>query len=359
MKVYLAAQLFSRSTADALDYLREDLKVPQFAHTKLTSHICRIIDGGFDLLNTSNLVASGQKSVWRKTNLEEKSQKLNSFASFLCKIRIINSNQLLADSSRNTTVVGFLSAIKANLILAARFLQNEDDQYRPYYTQQDFLEHTFSRLRQKCGSGRMPDVVQVTLRFFNMYSRLTLTVLLLYFIQTKYIIRMLLVFQEGGIDPSVYGNCKFLRSDEEDIEEDEVSVASRSIVVVNSKIQSQDEAFLIEMAGDDSTTPPSDDVLYKEHCLVYVEGYLVKQLERQKICATCRKALVNNPLDSLPEKLKILINRKNRNGKLKVPSNSFHLLISAAEKIFQDFIIKKKISWNTPHLHKVLAAKVI
>jgi hypothetical protein len=111
------------------------------------------------------------------------------------------------------------------------------------------------------------------------------------------------------------------------------------------------------MAGDDSTTSPND-VLYKEHCLVYVEGYLVKQLERQKICATCRKALVNNPLVSLPEKLNTLINRKYRNGKLKVPSYSFHLLISAAEKIFQDLIIKKKISWNTPHLHKVLAAKV-
>lgn len=137
MKVYLAAQLFSRSTADVLDYLREDLKVPESAHTKPTSHICRIIDGGFDLLNASNNVATGQKSVWRKTNLEEKSQKLNSFASFLCKIRINNSKQLLADSShvlvtRKTTVVGFLSAIKANLILAARFLQNEDHQYRPY-----------------------------------------------------------------------------------------------------------------------------------------------------------------------------------------------------------------------------------
>ena len=51
MKVILAAQVFSNSTADALDYLRLDLKEQAFANSAATADFCRRVNDAFDLLN--------------------------------------------------------------------------------------------------------------------------------------------------------------------------------------------------------------------------------------------------------------------------------------------------------------------
>ena len=163
MRVYLAAQLFSRSTADALDFLRIDLKIPEFADTAATAELCRRIDTAFDLLNARSPFAKGQKSSWDLENLEDKREQLLSFWSF-CKELKLSSKQTLAHSQRKTCVVGFGTSIMSALGLAEILLKKEKNplkKFYPYYTQQDFLEHFFSRIRQKCGSNSNPDVSQV------------------------------------------------------------------------------------------------------------------------------------------------------------------------------------------------------
>lgn len=54
MNVKLAVQTLSSSVADAIDILREDIKLPQFAGSEKTTEFIRIIDQLFDILNSKS-----------------------------------------------------------------------------------------------------------------------------------------------------------------------------------------------------------------------------------------------------------------------------------------------------------------
>ena len=63
LKVNLAAQLFSSSVADAIDYCRTVLKLKQFQGSEATVKFMRVIDQLFDILNSRNPCAKGFKSA--------------------------------------------------------------------------------------------------------------------------------------------------------------------------------------------------------------------------------------------------------------------------------------------------------
>lgn len=62
MKVHLAAQLFSSSVADALEYCEQELKYPQFSGCAATVQFLRTIDAAFDVLNSHNPLGKGLKA---------------------------------------------------------------------------------------------------------------------------------------------------------------------------------------------------------------------------------------------------------------------------------------------------------
>ncbi|GFR83874.1 THAP domain containing 9 [Elysia marginata] len=64
MNVRLAAQTLSTSVADAIEYCRQDLHLPQFAGSEETRTFLRWFDRMFDLCNSSNFVwGKGQKAL--------------------------------------------------------------------------------------------------------------------------------------------------------------------------------------------------------------------------------------------------------------------------------------------------------
>lgn len=67
MKVNLAAQLFSSSVADALEYCEKELKYPQFSGCLATVHFLRTIDAAFDVLNSHNPFSKGHKAPIKPT----------------------------------------------------------------------------------------------------------------------------------------------------------------------------------------------------------------------------------------------------------------------------------------------------
>ena len=161
MRVHLAAQIFSKSTADALDYLQIDLNLPEFQNTAGTVALCRMMNDLFDLLNSRSPLAKGNKSPWTLSNLQEKSEKLMAIIERMKTWRLNSKKkQLISQSQRKTFVLGFNTTSKSTIGLANRMLNEYWRAYfYPYYTQQDFLEHLFSRVRQKCGSTDNPDCV--------------------------------------------------------------------------------------------------------------------------------------------------------------------------------------------------------
>ena len=68
MKVNLAAQAFSSSVADAIEYCTQDLKMHQFEGSEATVKFIRIFDHLFDILNSRNPLAKGFKSPLRISN---------------------------------------------------------------------------------------------------------------------------------------------------------------------------------------------------------------------------------------------------------------------------------------------------
>jgi hypothetical protein len=168
MKVSLAAQVFSLSTADALDYLRLDLKMPAFDETAATADLCRQVHDAFHLLNARCVNATGSKSVWTLHNLEEKKEKLISFVDYMRGWKLVSKDQLVERSQRKTCVLGLMTTIHSTISIAKTILTEENHKhFLPYYTQQDFLEHLFSKIRGRCGRNTNPDAVQVGVYNFS------------------------------------------------------------------------------------------------------------------------------------------------------------------------------------------------
>ena len=63
MNVSLAAQTLSSSVAAAIDFLRKDSQVENFAGSEATTDFIRKVDLAFDLLNSRNPLAKGTWSI--------------------------------------------------------------------------------------------------------------------------------------------------------------------------------------------------------------------------------------------------------------------------------------------------------
>ena len=81
MKVKLATQVLSRSVADALDFCRDDLKLPEFQGSEATSFFLRQFDTLFDLMNSKNVLGKGYKSPLRHSNQQAWAQAFSSASS--------------------------------------------------------------------------------------------------------------------------------------------------------------------------------------------------------------------------------------------------------------------------------------
>ena len=89
MKVFLAAQVFSASTAAALTYLESELKDPLFKDAAPTAKFCKLIDETFDILNSKNKFC---KTPGRKGMTEESMpgfrKKIDEFKEYVEKLEI-------------------------------------------------------------------------------------------------------------------------------------------------------------------------------------------------------------------------------------------------------------------------------
>lgn len=70
IKVKLAAQLFSESLADALDFCSKNLGLEQFKNCEATVDVIRKFNTLFDILNSRNLDAYGYKKSLKPANYE-------------------------------------------------------------------------------------------------------------------------------------------------------------------------------------------------------------------------------------------------------------------------------------------------
>lgn len=110
MKVFLATQLLSRSTAKALEFLRSDLKDARFHGTEHTQEFVQNMNDIFDMTNVKNRFCKreGKEPITAEnlTAMEEKAEKY---------IKYIESLQILVPVGRKKRVGKFASMNKENV----------------------------------------------------------------------------------------------------------------------------------------------------------------------------------------------------------------------------------------------------
>jgi hypothetical protein len=170
MKVNLAAQTLSTSVADAIDFCREKLNLPQFQGSKPTTDFIRIIDALFDVMNSRNILGHYSKSPMRLSNQADWSQVFKKAQDYLLSMTDLKGCKMI-HSPRKTSFLGFLINIKsfehlfANLVLTKKM-----DYLLTYKTSQDHVELFFCALRSRLGQNNNPTARE----FFSSYRRLLL-----------------------------------------------------------------------------------------------------------------------------------------------------------------------------------------
>lgn len=308
MKVNLAAQTLSASVADAIDFCREDLKLPQFKDSEATTKFIRLFDRLFDCLNSRNTVAKGfkaplrpgSKGIWMKF-LEEAKEYIRGLTG--------PAGNAIFKTSRKTAFVGFLVSIESTIGLASSLLLGEAASLRyllMYKLSQDHIELFFAAIRCKGGWNNNPTVAQ----FVAAYKRLV--------VHTEV---------KGG-----RGNCDALDH--------------TRILYVSSGIGAHDELDMTVSKQNGGGNLQHDPEVSEESELEreaerlpslspyvgnitgYIAGFVCLMVRRRIPCATCHTATVSERSPSA------FFERKNRGG-LQKPSSSTIYICQTTEKVIR------------------------
>jgi len=164
MKVKLAAQTLSASTADALSFSK-NMHMENFHNVDATVTFCRNIDRIFDFLNTRNPIGKGFKSPIFPSNVDFLESVVVYIIQYLFSLKIQNQSnnlQFVHTTNKKSFVIGFAIAAKSILSIA-KLLFHETPHFKyilSYKFSQVHIEILFSRFRQKFGSNNNPNVLQ-------------------------------------------------------------------------------------------------------------------------------------------------------------------------------------------------------
>lgn len=161
LKVKLAAQLFSNSTAESLVYLRSK-NSKGFEQSEATSQFSGYIDKLFDVLN-SNKYEEKPKNVYKnainKASAKPIFEFLDEISEYLKKIKI--GPVLAINSPKKTGFLGFLINICSVKNIYQEYIETgQFDYLMTYHLSQDPLESLFSRMRTMNGNNDNPTTIQ-------------------------------------------------------------------------------------------------------------------------------------------------------------------------------------------------------
>ena len=162
IKVRYAAQTFSRSVADAIDHLREDVKHPDFKDSSATTEFIRAIDTIFDMLNSCNPHGGLAKQPLRLRNQQNWAKAFDNAVSYLLTLKDM-SNQPLYYGTRKTGIVGFIIAIESIRSITIDLLTRAESPYDYVLTHQwsqDSIELWFCKIRRRGRWNNNPNALQ-------------------------------------------------------------------------------------------------------------------------------------------------------------------------------------------------------
>ena len=302
MKVNLAAQLFSSSVADALEYSEKELKYPQFTGSAATVQFLRTIDAAFDVLNSRNPLGRGHKAPIKPATKHRAIGILEEAESLLRGLKVKGKDNKLVPlhaTQKKTPTCGFIACGRSVIGIYEDLVEQPAAPCRyllTYKLSQDHLELFFSAIRARGGYNNNPNVRQ----FRGAYKRLLVRH------QVK----------KGT------GNC-LLR--------DNTTILDSTPANINIARRLGIEP-VEEIVTEDDTLANLPDVNhlseYKEAAISYIAGFIVKKIEQKVTCMPCSHALTS--ADSVHP----FVTLKNRGG-LQKPSPGITSVCQVTERCFQ------------------------
>ncbi|KAJ4932497.1 hypothetical protein JOQ06_010917 [Pogonophryne albipinna] len=267
MKVNLAAQLFSSSVADALEYSEKELKYPQFTGSAATVQFLRTIDAAFDVLNSRNPLGRGHKAPIKPATKHRAIGILEEAESLLRGLKMKGKDNKLVPlhaTQKKTPICGFIACGRSVIGIYEDLVEQPAAPCRyllTYKLSQDHLELFFSAIRAHGGYNNNPNVRQ----FRGAYKRLLVRH------QVK----------KGT------GNC-LLR--------DNTTILDSTPANINMARRLGIEP-VEEIVTEDDTLANLPDVNhlseYKEAAFSYIAGFIVKKIELKVTCMPCSHALTS------------------------------------------------------------------
>jgi len=317
MKAKLAAQALSLSVADAIDFCRDDLKLPAFEGSEATTAFIRKLDKCFDILNSRNPAQFGDKGPLRASNINEKASFLEEFAKDILKMTykekttrkgvIYTKDKLICQGARKRAAIGTVVTIKSVLDIAYRVLFRSEGPQKYVLTYrfcQDLLELFFNKVRGRCGRNNNPNAVEF-----------------------KHIMKK--IWHQNLLKSTSTGNCV-------------VQVQEGEIPGGLLPLKSIPKRRILDDVEDLSAILPdhyglNDSSMFYKNCLAYIAGNITRVLSERIKCELCVRGLLESHLDPMEDNLKQLIARKQRGG-LFQPCRSVFMIIEKADVIIKELI---------------------
>eukprot|EP00795_Rhopilema_esculentum_P011471 gene11471-21685_t len=300
--------------ANALEFLKTDLKHAEFENASATIVFIRTIDKIFDILNSRFAFAKGFKRPIRLQNLEYIEQTFAQSAEYLLSLKS-SERQLLVFSRRKTFILGFLMTMKSIMSIAKELLTAPERPFNyvlTYKFSQDHIELLFACIRGRGGNNNNPNTLQF-----------------------KYAIRNLLL--KNSIVASSQANVMSF---------DENCTGS----LFSLKWTKHRSPICEYPSNDDEMTDEDANALsesldrislsnFSENIIYYIAGFIVRRIIKKLDCSQCSEALILNCMseehDYVTAPFSLFLDRKNNGGLIKV-SFGVHKLITLCEKSFRE-----------------------
>lgn len=160
MKVSLAAQLFSRSVASSMNFLKEK-NCPVFLNADATINFTLRINNIFDILNSKKCADGEFKRPLCPENKEKMFEYMNESIEYIKQIRL--SSELLIESKKKTGAKGLIIDMVSVMMFYNVYIETGIlKEMSTYKFNQDPLESYFGRCRSfpNIGSNNNPTAVQ-------------------------------------------------------------------------------------------------------------------------------------------------------------------------------------------------------
>ena len=322
MNVKLAAQIFSDSIADALEFLSNN-NIPGFEDSAATIKFIRTTNRIFDILNSRSRFSKGYKKPLSNENEAELSPILSADIAYIKSLSNPKDGKSMITSNRKTGFIGFIINIESIQQIYQRISNYDMNYLLTYKLSQDHLEMFFGKIRRQGGWNNNPTAMQFRSAF-----------------------KKLLVHNE--VSEAMRGNCMPLEElkilSVTSKKSSKASLASKRFIreingtsLRNNLLddyEDEEQFELDEEVDINLTTEFSMYDMYYKNVVSYIAGFVVSKLLKRLKCQECCSVLEDNEPNVAYKRHFNFISRKNKGG-LRYPSKDVVDICLSAEKNFK------------------------